>query len=297
MSEITDILMGPDPFYLLFSGVTGQPFLTEEGRALAYTDARYAMDHMVKYLELSGYSILPMIINNNKTQIMEDVAAAGVKEISLNEGDDGMDPVTDLIGNFVEIPAQDGFVDMDTPLTNMELNGLLNRFYQELSIRHAEKKLSDALFEKLRSSAYLVPINISACKVSGELILPFFDNSSDIPIFTDHRLLGDWLTKNGHNIEEWGTWVMEWDDLRAIMDQNPGSTFYLNTNTVDLHITRDLMDGLSLLESQFDTPQPEQDHESAFTPARREDTPAGKETAPVDDWENDDPSKDFFKRE
>lgn len=297
MSEIVDILMGPDPFYLIFSGVTQQPFLVEGGRALAYTDARYAMDHMVKYLGMSGYSVIPMLVNNDKKQIMDDMVVAGVKEISLNESDDGNEPLVDTIGNFTDVPPQDGYVDLDVPLVNMELSGIMNRFYQELSIRHIEKNMVDALFEKLRTSCYLIPINIASCKVKDQIIFPFFDNTTDIPIFTDYRLLGDWLTKNGHNLEEWGTWVVDWNDLKAVMDQNPGTTFFLNTNTVDMHVTPELLTGLNCLVRQFSTEDASESTSGTAHPIPREDIPAGKETAPIDDWEHDDPSRDFFKKD
>lgn len=297
MSEIVDILMGPDPFYLIFSGVTQQPFLVEGGRALAYTDARYAMDHMVKYLGMSGYSVIPMLVNNDKKQIMDDMVVAGVKEISLNESDDGNEPLVDTISNFTDVPPQDGYVDLDVPLINMELSGIMNRFYQELSIRHIEKNMVDALFEKLRTSCYLIPINVVACKAKDQIIFPFFDNTTDIPIFTDYRLLGDWLTKNGHNLEEWGTWVVDWKDLKAVMEQNPGTTFFLNTNTVDMHVTPELLTGLNCLVRQFSTEDASGSVSGTTRPIPREDIPAGKETAPIDDWEHDDPSRDFFKKD
>lgn len=297
MSEIVDILMGPDPFYLLRSNVTKQPFLFEDGRALAYTDARYAMDQMLKYLQMSGYDVQPLIVSDNKTQIMEDLAAAGVKKISLNECDDGNEPLTDVMGSFVDVPERDGFVSLEVPLVNMELCGIMNRFYQEIATRHIEKKLTDALFEKLRSSCYLVPINSNACRAADQIIFPFFDNSTDIPIFTDFRLLGDWLTQNGQNPEEWATWVLDWNDLKTVMDEHPETTFYLNANTVDMHVTPELLTGLNSLVAQFSGEDDNPSISGFGRPIPREDVPMGKETVPVDDWDHDDPSKDFFEKD
>lgn len=297
MSEIVDILMGPDPFYLLRSNVTKQPFLLEDGRALAYTDARYAMDQMLKYLQMSGYDVQPLIVSDNKTQIMEDLAAAGVKRISLNECDDGSEPLTDVMGSFVDVPEQDGFVSLEVPLVNMELCGIMNRFYQEIATRHIEKKLTDTLFEKLRSSCYLVPINSNACRAADQIIFPFFDDSTDIPIFTDFRLLGDWLTQSGQNPEEWATWVLDWNDLKTVMDEHPETTFYLNANTVDMHVTPELLTGLNSLIAQFSGEDDNPSISGFGRPIPREDVPMGKETAPVDDWDHDDPSKDFFEKD
>lgn len=295
MSEIVDILMGPDPYYLLMSNVTKQPFLYEGERALAYTDAG-AMTQMESYLQLSGYDVFPYMVNDNKYQVAEDMMAAGVSMISLNECDDGKDLMADQIGAFVEVP-QDGFVALEVPLINMELSRLLNYFYQELSVRRSDKHVTDQLFEKLRTSSYLVPINIARCRVADQIIFPFFEDSSDIPVFTDYRICADWLAQCGESTDEWATWVVDWADFKNLMDQNPGTTFYLNNNTVNLHITPDLLNGLNSLITQFsdDLDQNVDEIPKPFDPARMTDFPAGKETALVDDWENDDPSKDFFQ--
>lgn len=297
MSEIVDILMGPDPYYLLMSNVTQQPFLYEGERALAYTDAM-AMNQMESYLQLSGYDVFPFMVNDNKHQVAEDMMAAGVASISLNECDDGKDLMSDQIGSFVDVP-QDGFISLEIPLINMELSRLMNFFYQELAIRRSDKHVADQLFEKLKSSSYLIPINIARCRVAGQVIFPVFENSTDIPLFTDYRICADWLNQCGESTEEWATWVVDWADLKNVMDQNPGTTFYLNTNTVNLHITPEILNGLNSLTVQYssDTESGSDEVSQQFDPAKISDVPVGKETAPVDDWENDDPSKDFFKKD
>lgn len=299
MSEIVDILMGPDPFYLLLSNVTSQPFLYGDGKALAYTDAQYAMNQMLEYLQMSGYDVIPFLVNDNKPQVMQDMAVSGVKAISLNECDDGKIPLLDGIEAFTSIPKQDGFLSLEDPLVNIELCKLMNAFYQELAARRINKHLTDALFEKLRTSVYLVPVNLEQCKV--DVTFPYLEGTTAIPLFTDYRLCGDWLAMNNKTMEEWGTWALSWDDLKTLMDRYPGTTFYLNPNTVDMHVSPELMDGLNSLIAQFSVVDDEDpsNNEENHAPLLRNGNaiPAGKETASVDDWENDDPSKDFFTKE
>lgn len=235
MSEIVSILQGIEPFYLLISSVSHQPFLKDGRLALAYTN-KNSLRQMLEYLRLSGYQVEPLLINGSKPQLWEDMMAAGVQEITMDFYDDGREHEVQPIEAFTDVPKCDGFSAMDQPVINRELCRLINYYYQGLLGGQPNPEIEKQLIEKLYTSAFLVPLNLADCRGQDRIIFPYLRGSNTVPIFTDHRLLGDFLTQSGCLLDEYGMWVLSWDNICTLLKEKPDSSFSINDNTVAIRI-------------------------------------------------------------
>lgn len=248
MNKFVEMLKGPDPFFLIMSVVTYQPYLNEQGRAYVYTDT-FALSQMMSYLELSGDHVYRKLIASRKDLIFENMVCAGVTEISLNEQDSDDDVTVIDIREFVssnQIP--DNYAGENMPVINRSFSNTLNRFYQELGRKTMRKELADELFQKLKRCWMVIPVNSHQAQISGQVIFPFLAGTSTVPIFTDYRIETEFLNQAGENYEDYWSWAMNWEGLTQFVTEHPEVNFRLNENTVNLLITREMILGLESMD-------------------------------------------------
>ena len=233
-SKAKSLLMNPDPFQIIVSTITAQPFVTKEGRAYIYIDEEFALEQKLDYLRLCGYHVEAGTIETNKEHVFDDMYFAGVSMISVNEFDDGNDALLIDMNEIVSASV----LTKETDLMNRKLTFALNYYYEMQDANLLTDEIYEEAMAQLQQAEYFIPIHMMKCQVENQIILPFMGQRPIIPIFSDIRLMGDYVLSSGEDPDAYGPWKLTWEQMKTIMTEHPEISYCVNCNTVNLMLDR-----------------------------------------------------------
>ena len=232
MDELIILLESMEPFFILVSTRTAQPFLLN-GACYLYTDSA-SMQDKLEYLRLLGYGVVAVSVVRSRNVLLEEIATAGADTVILNDRDDGGRIQCAKIENLTTVYPDDATSDT-VPLVNRALCRRLNEVYQDGEEEDLQKKLEvEALMGKTH---FVVPIDHAASSIQGTPVFPMLQGSRVIPVFTDYRRCRAFI-ENLKSKTEYDGWLLTLEDMRNVMNQHPGIGFRLNPQGIALDIER-----------------------------------------------------------
>lgn len=229
MNEITILLNGFEPFYILFSPKTAQPFLYE-GEVFIFTDT-VAMDKKLEYFRLLGYEVEAVPVGRSRDVLPEDIYVSGAATVVLDDQDFIGDRVVRCpIEDLTEV-YPDNATSESVPLVNRELSRALNECFQEHDELSGEEE--ERIAQLLHAAQFLAPIDHGAYAVTGAPVFPTLNGGNTIPVFTDYRAFMTFIGTNADPNKTYDPWLLSYEDMRKCVEENPEVGFVLNAQGIN----------------------------------------------------------------
>lgn len=233
MEEIKRLFDGIEPFYILVSTKTAQPFLMH-GECYLFTD-RVAMEKKQEYLGLLGYGVTSVSVSGSREVLLEDISASGADTVVLDDQDFMGERVHRAGVNQLTPVYPDDATSETVPLVNRALCRLLNEMAQEGE--EAGEEYQAEIERLMGKTHFLAPINHAASAIQGSPVFPTMQGTKIIPVFTDYRAYLSFMSMSGDPNTGYDAWLLSFDDMKGMMKSNPAVTFQLNPQGIAWNIS------------------------------------------------------------
>lgn len=238
-------LQEASPIYLLFSSELNSPFLTitkEGATALLYSEESRA-ETAQSNLKQEGYKtyIKTFAEDIQRQNLWDSLRDIGVKILLLD------DMIHVKIFSLTQKVPYDGFVGLEKPLRNLELNAALHVYYQDIKANYIRPKLHCYLLSLLQNGHLLLPMIVASkpgqSLTNQDVIFPYFKNQSGkdcILAFTDWNFYHEYMNNNMPDEQE-TVFISDYHTLKNFLDANQTTILTLNPTSINVDITADYL--------------------------------------------------------